>query len=119
MDEVVDHFFGREMVEQAQYPLEELTVLPTAQLLGNDDSCVRAFGRLPLLVERREIANIESEDGSILRGGEEELFLVGGGILAGFLGCQNVVATPAQINCEPGHDMAVEIEANEERFKAG
>ena len=52
-------------------------------------------------------------------GGKGELFLVGSGVFAGFLGRQDVVTATAQIDGQPGHDMAVEVQADEERFKAG
>src|SRR5262249_53561872 len=42
VDEVADHLFRREVVEQAQHPLEQNAVSTAAELLGDDDARVRA-----------------------------------------------------------------------------
>ena len=111
--EVTEHFLRREMVEQSQHPLKQEAVLATAQLLRNDDSSMGTLGRLPLLVERSEIANVETEDGAAFVRGEDELFLVRGGVFACLLSGQDIETTGAQIDSQPGHDMAVEIETQE------
>jgi hypothetical protein len=50
---------------------------------------------------------------------ETEQYETGPGVFPGFLGGKHVLTPAAQINGQPGHDVAVEIEADEERFKAG
>ena len=119
VDEVTDHFFRREVVEQAQHPLEQQAVFAAAELLGHDDAGVRARRRLPRLVQGGEIADVEGEDGPVCGRGEGELLLVSSGVLPGLLGRQHVVPAATQIDGQPGHDVAVEIQADEERFKAG
>jgi hypothetical protein len=37
----------------------------------------------------------------------------------GFFGPQHVETTAAQVNGQSGHDMAIQVQPNEERFKAG
>jgi hypothetical protein len=58
VDKIGDHFLRREVVEQAQHPLEEKAVLAAAKLLGHDDASMGTLGRLPRLVEGSEIADV-------------------------------------------------------------
>jgi hypothetical protein len=69
-------------------------------------------------VERSEIADVEGEDGPVFGRGKGEQVLVGSGVFPGLLGRQDVVAAAAQIDGQPGHDVAVEVQADEERLKA-
>ena len=113
MDEIAHHFFGREVIEHPQHSLEEHTLLSTTQLTRYDDAGMELSRFAPLLMKWREIANVETEDGAALVRGEGELFLVRGSIFAGFFGGEDVESTPAQVDSEAGHDMAVEVETNE------
>ena len=79
---------------------------------------MRTASPLPLLMQRSEIADVEGEDGPALRGGKSELLLVGGRVFAGFFGRQDVETAAAQIDGQPGHDVAVKVEPNEESLKA-
>jgi len=76
-----------------------------------------AIGRLPRLVEGSEIADVEGEETPVLGRGKGELFLVGGRVVADFFGPHDIKAPAAQIDGQPGHDVAVEVQADEERFK--
>jgi hypothetical protein len=58
VDEVPDHFVRGEVVEQPEQAFEQQTVLATAKLLGHNDAGMGLPSRLPLLVERGEIAGI-------------------------------------------------------------
>jgi hypothetical protein len=49
VNKVAEHFLRREVVEQAQHPLEQKPVLTAAKLLGHDDASMGARGRLPSL----------------------------------------------------------------------
>ena len=118
VDEVSNHVLRREVVEQAQHPLQQHAVMTAAELLGHDDTSMGTLGRLPRLVEGSEIADVEGEDGPVFGRGEGELFLVGRGIVPGLLGRQDVVTAAAQIDDQPGHNVAIEVQADEERFKA-
>jgi hypothetical protein len=66
MDQVADHFVGGEVIEEAQHAQEQQSVLAAAELLRHDDAGMRATGRVPLLVERSEIANVEREKRPVL-----------------------------------------------------
>jgi hypothetical protein len=66
-----------------------------------------------------KIANVEGEDGPILGRGKGELFLVGSGVVARLLGGQHVITAAAQVKGQPRHYVAVEVQADEERLKAG
>jgi hypothetical protein len=62
VDQVPEHFLRREVVEQAQHPLEQEAVLAATELLGHDDAGMGTGGRLPRLVQGSEIADVEGED---------------------------------------------------------
>jgi hypothetical protein len=47
------------------------------------------------------------------------LFFVGSGVFAGFFSRQDIVTAAAQIDGQPGHDVAVEVQADEEPLRAG
>jgi hypothetical protein len=49
VNEVADHFLPRDMVEQAQHPLEQKAVVTAAELLGHDDA---GMGARPLATPR-------------------------------------------------------------------
>jgi hypothetical protein len=70
-------------------------------------------------MQRSEIADVEGEDGSVFGRGKDKLLLVGSRVFAGLLGGQDVITAAAQFDGQPGHDVAVEVQANEERFKVG
>ncbi len=70
-------------------------------------------------MEGSEIADIEGDDGSVFGRGKGELFLVRSGVLPGFLGRHDIETAAAQIDGQPGHDVTVEVQADEKRFKAG
>jgi hypothetical protein len=107
------------VVEQAQDPLEQDPVVTAAELREHDDAGVRARGRLPWLVQRGKIADVEGEDLPAFGRRKGELLLVGGRVLAGLLRRQDVVTSAAPIDGQPGHDVPVELQADEKGFKAG
>jgi hypothetical protein len=114
VDEVPDHFLRGEVVEQTQHTLEQQTVVATAQLLGYDNARMERPSSLPLLVQRSEVANVERENSPAFGRCEGELFLVGGGVFAGFFGRQDVVTAAAQVRGQPSHDVAVEVKPDEQ-----
>ena len=59
------------------------------------------------------------KDRAAFVGGEGELLCIGDRVLARFFGPQNIVAAISQIGGQSGHDVAIEVEPNEQRFKAG
>src|SRR5262249_17382357 len=85
VEKVPAHFLRREVVEQAQHPLEQEAVLAATELLGHDDAGMGARGRLPRLVEGSEIADVEGENRPLFGRGQGELLLVGSRIFPGFL----------------------------------
>jgi hypothetical protein len=117
VNEIAHHFRRGKVIEKAQRALEQEPVLSAAELLRDDDARVRATGRLPLLVEWGEIADVEREERALFRGCEGELLLIGCGASTGFFGPQDVETTSAQVNGQPGDDMTVEVKPKEERFK--
>jgi hypothetical protein len=99
--------------------LDQKTILAPAELLGHDDTRMGAISRLPLLVDRGEIADVEREESPVFRRCERELLFIRRGVFPGFFGPQNVETTATQVNGQPCDDMTIEVKPNEERFKAG
>src|SRR5713101_3925408 len=99
--------------------MEQEAVLAIAQLLRHDNSRVGTRGLLPLLMEQGEIANVEGDNGPAFRGGKGKLFLIGRSILPGRLRRQNIITAVVQVGRKADCNMAIEVEANEEGFKAG
>jgi len=98
VNEVRDHLFRCEVVEQAQHALEQRTVLATAHLPGHDDPRVSSAVSVPLRVQWSEIANVVGEDGPFICRGADELFLVGGSVIACLFCRQDVVSSIAQLD---------------------
>jgi hypothetical protein len=107
------------VIEEAQHALEQQTVLAAAELLRHDNAGMRAAGRLPMLVERSKIANVECEKRAVLPSCKRELVFIRGGVVTGLFGPQDVESTAAQLNSQTRHDMTIEVQPNEERFRAG
>jgi hypothetical protein len=70
-------------------------------------------------MERSEIADVKGEKGPAVGRREGQLFLVQGRVFAGFLRRQDIITAAAQVHSQPGHDVPVEVQADEEPFKAG
>ncbi len=92
--------------------------MTAAELLRYDDAGVGARSCLPGLVERSEIADVEGEDDPVFSRGKGQLFLIEGCIFASFFRRQDIIIASAQIDGQSGHDMAVEVQADEKSFKA-
>ena len=118
MNEIADHFLRGELIEEAQHALDQQTVLAAAELPGNDNAGMGAAGSLPMLVERSEIANVEREKNAILPRCKYELLLVRRGVVTSLFGPQDVETASTQVNGQTRHDIAVEVQSNEERFKS-
>lgn len=86
VNDVAGHFPCGEMVKEAEHAMRQQPVLPTAQLSRHDDPGMGPASRLPLPVERCEVANIVRQDGPTFLRREGELLFVGGRVEAGFLG---------------------------------
>ena len=99
-------------------PERKNILIETDPLTGTDAGMGAPCG-LPRLVQGSEIADVEGEDSAAFGCGKGELFLVDSGVFPGLLGGQDVVPAATQIDGQPGHDVAVEVQANEERLKAG
>ncbi len=80
-----------------------------AELLRHNDAGMRATGRLPMLVERSEIANVEREKRAVLPSCKRELLLIRGGVVTGLFGPQHVEAAATQVNSQTRNDVAVEV----------
>ena len=98
MNEVAHHLLRRDAIEQSQHPRQKYTILAAAELLGHNDSRMGLPGSLALVMQRREIANVESKDGPTLGCREFELFFVIGCVFASLFSGQNVKSAFTQIN---------------------
>ena len=75
--------------------------------------------RLPTLVKGSEIPNVECEDGSPFLSGKSQLFLIRGPVLSRFFRAEDIETLGPQIDSQASHDVAIKVEPNEKRFKAG
>jgi len=51
--------------------------------------------------------------------GKSELFLVGSRVLSRFFGSEDIETLGPEIDSQAGHNVAIEVQPNEECFKAG
>jgi len=60
--EIVNHLFCGEVIEEALHSLKQQAVLSPSKLLRNHNASVMPALRLPALMKRSEIPNIERQD---------------------------------------------------------
>jgi hypothetical protein len=87
MDEIAAHLLRSKFIQEAEHTIEEHAVWTVAKLLGHKDPGMDTARNCPLFVQRSEVANVESEDGTSLVGREVQLVFVRGGVTCrGFCG---------------------------------